>query len=166
MDGFELYELGRTLARIGEDAIPAPSGSRRLAPGALTVMTDVFEHPETSVSEIAGRTGFSSSRVAAFLATLSDLGAVTTAADPEFPGRRVVRPVPRHGAAPGVDEQLATAAGIQDPGQVKDLIGTLEELARRLAGTLSPELFDWYTAETPPCDLGHGSPVSGHGRQR
>ncbi|MFF5077620.1 hypothetical protein ACFY36_11250 [Actinoplanes sp. NPDC000266] len=149
MNSFELYELGRTLMRIGEEAIPGPPGSRRLAPGALTVMADVFEHPETTVSEIVARTGFPASQVAVFLTALSDLDAVTTTAvDPDVPGRTVVRPIPRHGGDPSVDELLAAAAGIQDPGQAKDVIDTLEKLARRLAGTLSPELFDWYTAET------------------
>jgi SAM-dependent methyltransferase len=159
MDGFELYGLGRKLMQIGEEAIPDPTALRRLSPGVRHVMTDVFEHPDTSITEIADRTGFPASHVEASDTTLSDLDAVTTAADPNAPERTVVRPIPRHHAAARIDERLATAAGVQDPGQAKEVLGTLEKLARRLAGTLPPELFDWYTAETPPWETGRPQPA-------
>ncbi|MFI1197387.1 class I SAM-dependent methyltransferase [Micromonospora sp. NPDC020750] len=162
MDGFELYDLARKLMQIGEDAIPDPTGLQRLSPGVRLVMTDVFEHPDTSITEIADRTGFPASHVEASVTTLSNLDAVTTAADPNAPGRTVVRPIPRHNAAARIDERLAAAAGIQDPCQAKELVGTLEKLARRLARALSPELFDWYTAETPPWDAGLPQPAMRH----
>ncbi|MGW1061135.1 class I SAM-dependent methyltransferase [Micromonospora rubida] len=162
MDGFELYDLARKLMQIGEAAIPDPNGLQRLSPGVRHVMTDVFEHPDTSITEIADRTGFPASHVEASVTTLSNLDAVTTAADPKAPERTVVRPIPRHNTAVRIDERLATAAGFQDPCQAKELVGTLEKLARRLAGTLSPELFDWYTTETPPWDTGRPQPAMRH----
>ena len=62
-------------------------------------------------------------------------------------------------AAVPIDERLAAAAGIQDPGQVREIVGTLEKLADQLAGALAPELFDWYTTETPPWDTGRPQPA-------
>ncbi|MCR6487424.1 methyltransferase domain-containing protein [Amycolatopsis sp. OK19-0408] len=53
-----------------------------------------------------------------------------------------------------IDEQLAAAAGIEDPAEAKELIATLEGLERRLSGSVSPDPFDWYTAGTPPWDTG------------
>ncbi|MFF3869796.1 hypothetical protein [Micromonospora sp. NPDC001898] len=74
----------------------------------------------------------------------------------------MVRPILQHNAAARIDERLVAAAGIQDPHQARELVGTLEKLARRLAGTLSPELFDWYTAETPPWDTSRPQPAMRH----
>jgi SAM-dependent methyltransferase len=124
MDGFELYDLGRKLMQIGEDAIPDTTSQRRQA-GAVYAISDVFEHPETVTTEIADRTGLQASHLDASASTPSE-----------------------------IDERLAAAAGIQDPGQAKEVVAALEKLARQLAGTLSPDLFDWYTADTPPWDTG------------
>ncbi|GHH30965.1 methyltransferase domain-containing protein [Streptomyces rubradiris] len=161
MDGFELHDLARKLLRIGEDALPDPTGVRQLSPGVRHVMTDVFEHPDTSVTEIANRTGFPASHVETSVATLRDRGAVTTAAAPD--GQTVVRAAARHRsagrAAARIDEQLAAAAGIQDPGQAKELVETLEQLARRLTDALSPEHFNARYAGTPPWETGRPQPA-------
>ncbi|MCR6488747.1 class I SAM-dependent methyltransferase [Amycolatopsis sp. OK19-0408] len=61
--------------------------------------------------------------------------------------------------ATSVDERLAAAAGIQQPDQIKDLVETLERLAGRLAGTVAPDTFDWYTTDTPPWDTGRPQPA-------
>jgi SAM-dependent methyltransferase len=163
MDGFELYDLARKLMRIGEDVIPDPAGLRQLSPGVRHVMTDVFGHAGTSITEIAERTGFPASHVETSVATLRDRGAVTTAADPDHPGRVLVRPGARHGAADRAaaraDERLAAAAGIQDPGQAKEIVGTLEMLARRLAGAFSPEHFNVQYSGTPPWETGRPQPA-------
>ncbi|WP_345598283.1 methyltransferase domain-containing protein, partial [Streptomyces marokkonensis] len=161
MDGFELHDLARKLMRIGEDALPDPTGMRQLSPGVRHVMTDVFEHPDTSITEIANRTGFPASHVETSVATLRDRGAVTTAAAPD--GQTVVRAAARHRtagrAAARVDEPLAAAAGIQDPGQAKELVETLEKLARRLTDALSPEHFNARYAGTPPWETGRPQPA-------
>ncbi|MGW1061148.1 methyltransferase domain-containing protein [Micromonospora rubida] len=163
MDGFELYDLARKLMRIGEDAIPDPTGMRQMSPGVRQIMTNVFEHPDTSIAEIADRTGFPASHVETSVATLRDRGAVTTEADPAHPGRMFVRPVARHRAAnraaERIDERLAEAAGIQDPGQAKELVQTLEKLARRLTDALSPEHFNARYSGTPPWETGRPQPA-------
>jgi len=163
MDGFELYDLARKLMRIGEDAIPDPTGLRQLPLGVRNVMTEVFEYPDSSISVIAERTGFPVSYVQTSVATLCELDAVTVAADPDHPGQTVVRPVPQHSnvdrATARVDERLAEAAGIEDPGQAKELVETLELLTRRLAGIYTPEHFDARYAETPPWETGRPQPA-------
>jgi 2-polyprenyl-3-methyl-5-hydroxy-6-metoxy-1,4-benzoquinol methylase len=163
MDGHELHDLGRKLMQIGEDATPDPTGLRLLSPGVRHVMTDVFGHPGTSITEIVDRTGFPVGHVEASVATLRDADAVTTADDTGNPGRTVVRPVFRHGAAnraaAPVDSQLAEAAGIRDAGEAKEVVETLERLARRLARTFSLEHFEEQYAGTPPWDTGRPQPA-------
>jgi SAM-dependent methyltransferase len=162
MDGFQLFDLGRKLMQIGEDAIPDPTGIRRLPIGVRQVMTDVFEHPGTSAAGIADRTGFPPSHVATSLVALCNAGALQTVDDPDRPGRTALRPVPRHGpadrAAAQVDDRLAAAAGLQDPEQIKELVGALETLVRRLTGRLSPEHFNVQYAGTPPWETGRPQP--------
>ena len=57
MNGLELYLLGRRLMKLGEEALP-PSGLDNMAASVRSVLTDVFSHPGSSVSEIVERTGF------------------------------------------------------------------------------------------------------------
>ena len=61
VNGVELFLLGRTLMKIGEDALPEPpGGSARYAGSArlvLIVASDIAAHPDTAVGEIAARTG-------------------------------------------------------------------------------------------------------------
>jgi SAM-dependent methyltransferase len=163
MDGFELFDLGRKLMKIGEEAIPDTAGVRRLSVGVRYILTDVFEHPGTSITEITERTGFPPSHISASLATLRDAGVLETTVDPDDQRRTLVRPIPRHGAADRaaapVDERLATAAGIQDPDQVKEMVATLETLARRLTGALAPEHFNTQYTGTPPWDTGRPQPA-------
>lgn len=163
MDGFELYDLARKLMRIAEDAIPDPTGMRQLPPAVRHVMTDVFTHPGSSIAEIADRTGFPASHVRTSVTTLRDRGAVTTTADPDDADRTHVRPVARHRAAdpaaPAVDDQLAAAAGIHDPEQAKQLVATLENLARQFTDALSPEQFDARYSGTPPWETGRPQPA-------
>ncbi len=163
MDGFELYDLARKLMRIAEDALPDPTGMRQLSPGVRQVMTDVFEHPDTLITEIADRTGFPASHVATSVATLRDRGAVTTTADPDHPGRTSVRLAARRRtadrAAARIDERLAAAAGIQDPDQAKEVVGTLEKLALQLTDALSPEHFNARYSGTPPWETGRPQPA-------
>ncbi|GIG59279.1 hypothetical protein Lfu02_36510 [Longispora fulva] len=163
MDGFELHDLGRKLMKIGEEAIPDTAGLRRLPIGVRHILTDVFGHPGTSITEITERTGFPESHILASVATLRDVGALETAVDPDHEGRTIVRPIPRHSAsdraAAPVDELLAAAAGIGDPDQVKEMVATLEMLARRLTGRLSPEHFNVQYAGTPPWETGRPQPA-------
>ena len=140
VDGIELFLLGRTLMKIGEEAIPtealpAQSTSHR---SVLIVASDIREHPDSSVGEIAERTGFVQSKVSACVARLREAGAIETAADPSDRRRLLVRPAaqvsPRVAAvrAASIDGALATALGTDDPQPVVEILAALDTLARHL----------------------------------
>jgi DNA-binding MarR family transcriptional regulator len=138
MNGLELFLLGRTLMKIAEAAIPA-AGSQQLPATVRSVLLDVFEHPESSIGEIAARTGFPQSHVSAAVARLRALGgALETTVDPRDRRRTLVRPAPEadvqagQPAAPPVERALAAALGTDDPREIAAVVAGLEDLARRL----------------------------------
>jgi DNA-binding MarR family transcriptional regulator len=145
MDGVELFRLGRNLMKIGEQAIHS-AGFHELPTSVRSIMIDVFEHPGSSVGEIAARTGFPQSHVSASVARLQSGGVLMTAVDPRDRRRTLVRASPevqpmavRHRGAAPVDDALAEALGTTDPGRVAEVVATLEGLARRLAATADDE---------------------------
>jgi DNA-binding MarR family transcriptional regulator len=137
VDGLELFNLGRRLMKIGEEAIHQ-AGFHPLPTSVRSIMVDAFEHPDSSVTEITSRTGFPQSHVSASVARLRDAGVLVTAIDPQDRRRTLVRPSPEireraeRMAAPQVDAVLAAALGAADAGQVAEIVGRLEELARLL----------------------------------
>src|ERR1041384_3483076 len=83
VNGVELFLLGRTLMKLGEDSLPTDglppqSGSTRTV---LVALFDLMEHGESSVSEIVSRTGLPQSQVSTAVARLRDAERVTTAPD-------------------------------------------------------------------------------------
>jgi DNA-binding MarR family transcriptional regulator len=138
VNGLDLFLLGRRLMKLGERAIP-PSGFHQLPTSVRTVMIDVFEHAGTSIQEITERTGFPQSHVSASVARLREAGVLVTTADPADRRRTLVRQAPdiparaRRFSAP-IDETIATAIGTDDPAEIRDVVATLEALARRLDG--------------------------------
>ena len=140
MNGVDLFLLGRTLMKIGEEAIPTEgvgqySTSHR---SVLIVASDVRAHPGSSVGEIAERTGFPQSKVSACVARLREAGAVDTAPDPEDRRRSLVRPaaevsdrVAEIRAMP-IDAALATALGGADEDRIAEVRAALDTLARHL----------------------------------
>src|SRR5215471_1522418 len=138
MNGVELFLLGRTLMKIGEEAIPTEgiklSTSVR---SVVIVLSDIIEHPDSSVGEIAARTGFPQSHVSASVARLRELGALVTSTDPRDRRRTLTRLAPgirqrsRRAAVP-VDSVLAAALGSSDPADVENVIEALDGLAAHL----------------------------------
>jgi DNA-binding MarR family transcriptional regulator len=138
MDGLELFLLGRRLMKIGENAIHR-SGVTQLPTSVRSVLIDVIEHPDSSVSQITARTGFPQSHVSASIARLRDGGALVTTVDPKDRRRTLVRAAPgvpdraaRMAPTP-VDDALAAALGTDDPQQLGHAVAALQALARRLA---------------------------------
>ncbi|MER6785792.1 helix-turn-helix domain-containing protein [Streptomyces sp. NPDC000658] len=143
VDGVELFLLGRTLMKIGEEALPdPPGGSARYAGSARTVLivaSDIAARQDTTVGEIAARTGLPQSQVSTAVARLKEAGSVQTAPDPADRRRMLVRPNPE--VSPrvaqvrdaGVDDALATALGSDDPRRLAEVTEALEVLARHLA---------------------------------
>lgn len=140
MDPVGLFLLGRTLMKIGEDAIPAPPGGRldggaRLA---LVVASDVAAHEDTTVTEIVTRTGLPQSQVSTAIARLKDVGAVEAGPDPRDRRRTRVRHAAtvsdRVAAVRTADiaPTLAAAVG-DDPNALAEVTAALDVLARHLA---------------------------------
>ncbi|MFC7649112.1 MarR family transcriptional regulator [Streptosporangium lutulentum] len=105
VNGVELFLLGRTLMKIGEEAMPT-EGIGDHSTGVRTVLivvSDLREHPDSSVGEIAKRTGLPQSAVSAAVARLREAGSVVTMTDPgdrRAPGPAGPRSLRTGGAGP------------------------------------------------------------------
>ncbi|MFD7561241.1 MULTISPECIES: MarR family transcriptional regulator [unclassified Streptomyces] len=130
--------------KIGEEAIPTDRLGKRPTStrSVLIVMLDIYAHPDTTVGEIATRSGLPQSAVSACVARLRETGSVVTRTDPRDRRRTLVRQNPevtdRRAEVAGarVDDALATALGTDDPVEVAEVVALLEALSRRL----SPEV--------------------------
>ena len=69
MNAVELYLLGRKLMKIAEEALPKPTTGGPPT-SVRMILIHVAEHPDSSVGEIASRTGFPQSHVSASVARL------------------------------------------------------------------------------------------------
>lgn len=146
MNGVELFLLGRTLMKIGEEAMPTeglPEYSTSVR-AVLIVASDIVENPGSSVGEIATRTGLPQSQVSGCVARLREARAVVSEPDPADRRRVLVRQAPEASGrveivrSTTVDTALAAALGTDDPDDVAGVVAALEALARRLSpGTLS-----------------------------
>ncbi|ROQ63418.1 DNA-binding MarR family transcriptional regulator [Streptomyces sp. 840.1] len=138
----QLFLLGRTLMKIGEEALPdLPPGADTHRVGtraALVVLSDLLGHPDTSVSAIAVRTGLPQSQVSGAVARLKDAGFIVTAPDPADGRRQLIRRAPQVSGrvsevrASRIDDALATALGTDDPGRLREVADALDVLARHL----------------------------------
>lgn len=142
VDGVELFLLGRTLMKIGEEALPEPpGGAGRYAGSArlvLIVASDIAAHPDTAVGEIAGRTGLPQSQVSSAIARLKEAGSVQTAPDPIDRRRVLVRQAAEVSErvaqvrAVGIEEALTSALGSDEPQRLREVSEALDVLARNL----------------------------------
>src|SRR5262249_9785349 len=102
MSGLELFLLGRNLIKIGEESLRADAsfaiamgaGSRKLPTSVRSVLIDICEHPNSSIGEIAARTGFPQSHVSASVGRLREERAVVTVVDSSDHRRTLVGPSP------------------------------------------------------------------------
>ncbi|MET9382477.1 helix-turn-helix domain-containing protein [Streptomyces sp. NPDC002928] len=146
MNGVELFLLGRTLMKIGEEAIPTEGLGRYSTStrSVLVVMLDVYAHPDTTVGEIAARTGLPQSAVSGCVARLKETGSVLTTTDPADRRRTLLRQNPEISgrraevAAAPVDGAVGAALGTEDTQEIAETVTLLEQLAARL----SPESLD------------------------
>lgn len=134
MDGFELFQLGRRLMKLGEQAIPE-MGLHRMSGPTRAVVFDVFGNPDSSISEITTRVRFPQSQVSACVARLREVGALETVSDPRDRRRTLVRPSAEalrraqdRPSAP-IDDTLAAAIGSTDPADIQRVRDALEVLA-------------------------------------
>ncbi|RSN03652.1 MarR family transcriptional regulator [Nonomuraea sp. WAC 01424] len=150
MNGVELFLLGRTLMKIGEQAMPQPKGdgARGSVRTVLVVLGDVVAHPGTTVSEVAARTGLPQSQVSTAVARLESTGSVEGASDPADRRRRLIRPAATPSArvaevrAATIDDALGAALADPDPGVVGEVVAALEVLARHLTHEVAARVRD------------------------
>jgi DNA-binding MarR family transcriptional regulator len=137
MNGVELFLLGRKLMKIGEEAIPR-NGFRELPTSVRSILLDVFEHPDTSVGEIATRTGFPQSHISASVAKLRDEGVFVTTIDPSDRRRTLVRRSPEVTRRVATKEMvpirdaLSAALGSDDESFIAQISDALDLLAEHL----------------------------------
>jgi DNA-binding MarR family transcriptional regulator len=137
MDALDLFQLGRWLTRLGEDAM-RPLGTPPSPPGQRLILMDAFAFPDSPIGEIAARTGLPQSYVSAVVARLRDLGVFETRPDPDDRRRTLVKvcdslpaAVAGFGETP-VDELLTEALGEAPAERTAELIAALSEVAARL----------------------------------
>ncbi|MBL1104354.1 MarR family transcriptional regulator [Streptomyces sp. 5-8] len=159
MNGVELFLLGRTLMKIGEQAMPrVEAGTPGSTRSVLIVLGDLVSHPGTTVGEIAARTGLPQSQVSTAVARLEQAGSVDTEPDPADRRRRLIRPAAKPSArvaevrSANVDDALTAAlAGpdgtAPDPDAVREVTQALELLARRLTPSIAARARDVDTAQ-------------------
>ncbi|MFI7012333.1 MarR family transcriptional regulator [Streptomyces sp. NPDC050145] len=147
----ELFLLGRTLMKIGEEALPEPTlgtGTGTFRGGTravLVVLSDVYAHDDTTVGAIASRTGLPQSQVSGAVARLKESGSIETAPDPADGRRQLIRQAAAvservaevRGA--GIEEALTTALGASatqsanSTGSRDDVDDRLREVTEALA---------------------------------
>ncbi|WP_328323422.1 MarR family transcriptional regulator [Kribbella sp. NBC_00382] len=148
MNGVELFLLGRALMKIGEQALPSPPADAKTTGGStrtvLVVATDIRDHPDSAIGEIATRTGLPQSQVSTAVARLKEAGSIETAPDPADRRRSLVRPAgdisPRvkDVRTTTIDTALLAATGTTDLAVLKTLTEALNTLAHHLQPSNQP----------------------------
>jgi DNA-binding transcriptional regulator GbsR (MarR family) len=124
--------------KLGMDSIP-PSGFHKLSPSARAVITDVFEHPGTTISEIVERIELPQSQVSAAVVKLSELRAFVTFTDPLDRRKTVVSPAPgmehkaRKRTTGSIEPSIKKALRDYDQSDITKVIDALEVLATALS---------------------------------
>jgi DNA-binding MarR family transcriptional regulator len=142
MNALDLFQLGRWLQKIGEEAMRT-AGAAPLAPGVRLILMNVFASPDSSINEIADQTGLPQSYVSESVGKLRDQGVFETHADPADGRRSLVRvskTIPKRVAQIGltsVDDVLLDAFGEVERSRGAELVAALEVVAAQLRTTRS-----------------------------
>ncbi|MFK0104582.1 MarR family transcriptional regulator [Streptomyces sp. NPDC091217] len=136
MNVTDLYLLGHRLQRLAESAVPTDGiGEHPTSTGTvLIVAADLRDHPRTTVTEIARRTGLAQSQVSNCVARLRGAGAVTTEPDPRDGRRTLLSPPAEPSDRMKVVQEAplgpALAAATTDPVEALALLERLSSLLR------------------------------------
>lgn len=134
MNAVEVYLVGRKLMKIAERAMP--SGDGAISSSVRSVLVDIAENPDSSISDITARTGFPQSHVSAAVARLRRSGAVQTRTDPKDARRTLasvterVRDHARTRPPIVIDAELERELG--DPGDLRVTLNALATLSEQL----------------------------------
>ena len=149
MEALDLIVLGRQLMKIGEEVMRGSQAQARPT-GQSLVLRDAFANPDSSIKQIAARTGLPQSYVSESVARLREQGMLATAVDPADGRRTLVRVseehprnVARKGAA-SVDRALALALDDLDAASV------LQTFAKRLCPAGPGSILQRLDAASPP----------------
>ncbi|GAA3214405.1 MarR family transcriptional regulator [Actinocorallia longicatena] len=136
MNASELFLLGRRIQKIAEAAIPSdgvgdhPTSTQTV----LVVAADIREHPGTTVTEIARRTGIVQSHISNCVARLRSVETVLAAPDPADRRRTLLHPnpdlPPRAKVVREAPLEPALAAATTDPEEAMALLERLSALLR------------------------------------
>jgi DNA-binding MarR family transcriptional regulator len=137
VDGIRLNRLGRRLVDLSRE-VTTSSAASSLTSVDSAVLEDLLAHPDSSVNDVAVRTGFAQSHVSVTIARLRDLRLLTTAIDPSDRRRTRARLAPStrrailRRASHSADAVLATT--ILDEADRARATQLLDELADLLLG--------------------------------
>lgn len=132
--------------KIGEESLPT-DGLGDYSTSTRTVMvalTDLVQHPDSTVGEIASRTGLAQSAVSGAIARLREAGAVETVTDPGDRRRALIRQSSSASeraatvAASSIESALAAAMPDTDAATVAAVHTALETAAARLLPSWAP----------------------------
>jgi DNA-binding MarR family transcriptional regulator len=147
VNAVEVYLLGRKMMKVAERAMP--SGDGALSSSVRSVLVDIAENPDSSISDITARTSFPQSHVSAAVAQLRESGTVETRTDPADARRtlasvtELARDSSRASTPVLIDAELEHELG--DSG---DLQVTLDALAA-LSEQLTPKLHKRFERARP-----------------
>lgn len=126
MNSMDLFLLGKRLMQLGEEALMDASPTGELATRAhLLLLSDVNDHPLTTISEVVRRSGLPQSQVSGLVAKLVQLGALATHADPKDRRRTLIL------VNPDVSDRVAEVRGMP-----------VDHVLRRAANTESQAVLD------------------------
>ncbi len=133
----ELILLSRALLKIGEQSLPSPEGGRTGGERAVVVvMSDIYSHDGTTVTEVARRTGLPQSAVSVAVARLRTAGSVLTTPDPADRRRQLLHRNPalsaRRREVAAADIRPALAAALPPDAPMPEILAALETLNRHL----------------------------------
>jgi DNA-binding MarR family transcriptional regulator len=136
----QLHRLARLLREVALAGTADP-GEPRPAPGLIAVTEDIARHRDTTVGEIATRTGLAQSLVSTAVAKLKAAGVVQS--QPDQNDRRRVRlditPAARtHVFADRGGREITAALHERFPDLPPERITTIETLLDQLANELQP----------------------------
>jgi DNA-binding MarR family transcriptional regulator len=141
VDAGQLHKVARLLREVALDATADP-GETRVSAGDVAIAEDITHHQNSSVGEIAARTGLAQSLVSRTVAKLQDAGVVVTERDPGD-GRRVLISI-----APGIRTGLFRSRALRPvepalrahyPGYSEAEIARIVALLTDLSDTLTSE---------------------------
>ncbi|MFI7008821.1 MarR family winged helix-turn-helix transcriptional regulator [Streptomyces sp. NPDC050145] len=134
----ELHRLGRHLEDLASEAMRegAPSKLNR---AQRAIQSDIRENPDTSVGEIAARTGFSQGYVSTAIADLREMGRLETRRDPSEGRRTLVRlteattsRIEELRRRMSVEELLTDLQPDIEPDRIPHIVEVLKDLDQRL----------------------------------